>query len=94
MNEEELRKTWKRFTEKNDFIVNPDKEHINFIVKGLLENQRKFGLRYCPCRIRTGDPKKDVSLICPCNFKIHDTWLKPKAGMRPMCWCGLFVKRQ
>jgi ferredoxin-thioredoxin reductase catalytic chain len=92
MNSEELLKVWKQFTEGNDFILNPDSDHVNSIVEGVLSNEEKFGLKLCPCRLRDGTREKDLELICPCNFKIHSTWLNPTSERKSMCWCGLFVK--
>ena len=94
MGPDELRKAWEKFTEKNDFMLNPDTRHVDFIVKGVLEYEKKYGLKLCPCRLRDGTRKIDLELICPCNFKTHETWLRPKKGMPVMCWCGLFVKRE
>ena len=94
MNQEELLRVWESFAEKNDFYLNPDYEHIEMIVKGVLINEKKYGLKLCPCRLREGTKEKDLELICPCNFKTHITWLNPTEGRRPMCWCGLFVKRE
>jgi len=93
MNEEELRRAWENFTENNDFKLNPDKSHIDFIVQGVLQNEKKYGFKLCPCRLRDGTRERDLELICPCNFKTHETWLNPKQGMQQMCWCGLFVKK-
>ena len=93
MNAEELLIVWEKFTEKNDFVLNPDKEHVAMIVKGLLANEKKSGLKLCPCRVSDGTREGELNLICPCNFKIHSTWLKPVSGRKKMCWCGLFVKR-
>ena len=84
MNEEELRATWEKFTKNNDFKLNPDKWHVDFIIKGVLENEKKYSLKLCPCRLRDETRQKDLVLICPCNFKIHETWLKPKQGMPQM----------
>jgi ferredoxin-thioredoxin reductase catalytic chain len=53
-----------------------------------LGNEKKYGLRLCPCRLRDGTREKDLELICPCNFKAQGVW-KDKGR----CWCGLFVKR-
>ena len=77
-----------------DRLLNPDKEHIELLLEGLLENEKKHRLKLCPCRLRDGTRERDLELICPCNFKTHETWLKPKKGMLSMCICGLFVKRQ
>jgi len=92
MNEQEIITLWDSFAQKTQFMLNPDKEHVNIVAKGVLNNGKKFGLKLCPCRIRDGSFEKDLQLICPCNFFIHDTWLKPK-NKEPMCWCGLFVKK-
>jgi len=88
MKKEEIIKAWEKFTEKNDFILNPDKEHVDAVIDGVLENERNCGLKLCPCRLRNGTRKRDLELICPCNFKIQDNWKEKQE-----CWCGLFVKR-
>ena len=88
MNKEELRKAWVEFTIKNDFKLNPDKEHVDMVIKGVLQNEAKHGLKLCPCRLRDGTRKRDLELICPCNFKMQNTWKN-----KGMCWCGLFVKK-
>lgn len=93
MNKEELKQVLKNFTENNDFQLNPDNEHVDFILTGLLENEKKYGLKLCPCRLRDGKKETDLGLICPCNFKTHDTWNNPKNKRPAMCWCGLFVKK-
>ncbi|MBN2330592.1 MAG: hypothetical protein JXC85_02150 [Candidatus Aenigmarchaeota archaeon] len=88
MNKDELRHAWESFAEKNDFMLNPDSGHVGMIMDGLLANERDFGLKLCPCRLRDGSRKRDLELLCPCNFKTHDTWKK-----EGRCWCGLFVRR-
>ncbi len=88
MNKEDLLNSWEKFTEKNDFKLNPDAEHVDMVAKGVLKNEEKFGLKLCPCRLRDGTREKDLELICPCNFKIQNTWKE-----KDMCWCGLFVKK-
>ena len=45
MNAEELLIVWEKFTEKNDFVLNPDKEHVAMIVKGLLANEKKIRVK-------------------------------------------------
>ncbi len=88
MNEEELRQAWEKFTENNDFMLKPDKEHVDLVIKGVLENEKKYGLKLCPCRLRDETRERDLELICPCNFKVQETWTK-----KGYCWCGLFVKK-
>jgi len=93
MDADQLREVWSNFCKGNNFILNPDKAHVDTIIEGVLLNEKKFGLKLCPCRLRDGTREKDIELICPCNFKIHTTWLKPVDGRGAMCWCGLFVKK-
>ena len=83
-----LLKTWSEFAKGKDFKLNSDKWHVNLIVKGVLENEKRFGLKLCPCRLRDGTVQRDLELICPCNFKAQENWRK-----RGMCWCGLFVRK-
>ncbi len=89
MNREEILKAFQAFTEKNDFELNAEKEFLGKLIDGILENEKRFGLKLCPCRIRDGTKERDLLLICPCNFKAQDTWRE-----QGRCWCGLFVKRQ
>lgn len=88
MNGGELRRIWAAFSENNDFMLNPDSSHVDIVIDGLLENEKSCGMRLCPCRLRDGTIERDVGLLCPCNFKSHDTWRS-----QGRCWCGLFVKR-
>lgn len=80
---------WDKFTAGKDFQLNPDVKHVGLIYKGLMENQKKYGMKLCPCRLRDGTKETDLKLICPCNFKAQEIW---KSEGR--CWCGLFVKRK
>jgi ferredoxin-thioredoxin reductase catalytic subunit len=89
MEKEEILRVLEAFAEKNDFILNPDKAFLDNVIDSLTKNERMYGLRLCPCRIRDGSRERDLELLCPCNFKTHETW---KSQGR--CWCGLFVKRE
>ncbi len=89
MDRKDLRDAWKKFTENQEFVLNPDDKHVDAIIKGVLQNEKKHGLKLCPCRLRDGSRERDLELICPCNFKTHDTWKE-----KGQCWCGLFVKRE
>jgi ferredoxin-thioredoxin reductase catalytic subunit len=87
MNTAELRTAWAKFTENNDFILNTDEDHVGMVISGVLDNETEYGLKLCPCRLRDGTRQRDLELICPCNFKIQDTWEN-----KGQCWCGLFIK--
>ena len=87
MNAEELRTAWAKFTENNNFILNTDEDHVSMVISGVLDNEKEYGLKLCPCRLRDGTRQRDLELICPCNFKIQDVWEN-----EGRCWCGLFIK--
>lgn len=85
MNAKQLVKIFRKYAEKQGFQLQPDKKFLDEIINGLLENERKFGYRYCPCRVITGDRFKDARIICPCTYH--------KEEVRTMghCLCRLFV---
>lgn len=89
MNKEELKHIWQRFTEKNNFILNPDAKLVDMLTDGVLKNEQEYGLKLCPCRIRDGTHERDLELLCPCNFKAQEVWKE-----KQRCWCGLFVKKK
>jgi len=89
MNEiNELIKIWGNFCKKREFKLNEDKSVVKMLAKGVLENEKRLGLKYCPCRITVGKKEEDYLLICPCNFLIQEKWVKNN-----QCWCSLFVRR-
>jgi len=87
--ENEVLKTFEDFTKSKDFTLNPDKERIELLVQGVLEHEEQYGLKYCPCRMTSGNFDEDLSLICPCNFKVQNNWREIGE-----CWCSLFIKRK
>ncbi|MFH1836086.1 MAG: ferredoxin-thioredoxin reductase catalytic domain-containing protein [Methanobacteriota archaeon] len=88
MKEDELIGVWERFTRKADFRLNSDMEHVSGVAEGVFFNEKEFGLKLCPCRLRDGSRERDLELICPCNFKVQDVWRE-----KGQCWCGLFEKK-
>jgi len=84
---------WQDWVEKqkgsDKFILNPDKQIVLDVATGILDNEKNKGFKYCPCRLPVGEKLKDLELICPCNFKIQETW-KNKGE----CWCSLFIKEK
>lgn len=86
MNEEELTRLMEKYAKSQGFRLNPDKEIVNAIIKGLLENEKNHGYRYCPCRVLTGKKEEDVPKICPCK------WHKDEIKQMGHCHCGLFFK--
>ncbi len=88
---EDFARAIEKFTEGNEFKVNPDRERVDLLLTGILDNARNHGLKYCPCRLMSKDFAEDLKIVCPCNFLIHETYRGQDKGE---CWCGLFIKRQ
>ena len=90
MTPDDFRAVLERFVAGNEFRVNPDRERVDLLLKGIFENEGKYGLKFCPCRVRTNDWDEDLRIVCPCHFTAHETYKGIKDGE---CWCGLFVRR-
>ena len=82
----EIIKEYEEYAQKNEFKLNPDREVVERLIKGMLENEKKFGERYCPCRRITGNREEDKGKICPCY------WHQEEIERDGHCVCGLFVK--
>jgi len=83
---DEIIKNYQEYAEKNGFKLNPDREVVERLIKGMLENEKKFGERYCPCRRVTGNKEEDKGKICPCQF------MRKEIEEQGRCLCGLFWK--
>jgi ferredoxin-thioredoxin reductase catalytic chain len=84
---EDLKAYMGPFVASLGYKFNTDDEFVGMVLDGVLEVLAQTGDVYCPCRIRTGEPKEDVTIICPCIPFHRDEF----AGMRK-CWCGLFIR--
>jgi len=69
------------------YKLNTDEDFVNEVLSSELEILESSGDVYCPCRLRTGDPKEDLKIVCPCI----PFYLEQFAGIRK-CWCGLFIR--
>lgn len=69
------------------YKLNTEAEFVDEVLASELQILEASGDVYCPCRMRTGDPKEDVAIICPC-IPFHSEQF---AAMRK-CWCGLFIR--
>jgi len=79
-------KNCQEYAERNGLKLNPNREMVERLIKGMLENEKKFGERYCPCRRVTGNREEDKGKICPCQWHLQEI---ERDGH---CFCGLFVK--
>lgn len=75
------------YARKRGWVLNPDKKILSTVIRGPARNEKKFGKRYSPCRLRSGDKEKDKANICPCIY--HEAEIA-KDGH---CLCQLFLTK-
>ncbi len=80
----EILKFARTYAKAKGLVLNPDPEKLDAIIMGLVENQRKHGYRYCPCRMLSGNPEEDRLKICPCRWHLQEI------AEMGHCHCGLF----
>lgn len=78
---------YERYAEKKGIKLNPDRKAVEGLVRGLLENEKKYGARYCPCRRVTENFQEDRDKICPCK------WHEEEIERDGHCYCNLFYKK-
>ncbi|HYQ59595.1 MAG TPA: ferredoxin-thioredoxin reductase catalytic domain-containing protein [Desulfatiglandales bacterium] len=89
MNEvEKLYETLRKLQEPKGYYFNKDREMVNGLLAGLLENKKRYGYMCCPCRLSSGDRTKDQDIICPCVYRVPDV---KEFGS---CYCALYVSRE
>ncbi|MFH1582448.1 MAG: thioredoxin [bacterium] len=77
---------YEAYAKENGFKLNPEKEIVEKLITGILENEKKHGKKYCPCRRIVGKPEEDDLKVCPCH------WHKEEIEKDGHCLCMLFVK--
>jgi len=86
--ESEILEFSKKYAKKSGFELNPNKKMLNAIIKGLRNNEIKFGHPYCPCRPVTQDIELDRPKICPC------IWHKDEIKEMGHCLCQFFMNKK
>ena len=84
---EDLREYMAPFALRLGYRFNDDDDFVAEVLEAEIEILDETGDVYCPCRVRTGDPKEDVKIVCPCIPFYADQFAKLQK-----CWCGLFVR--
>ena len=74
------------FAEHLGYKFNTETDFVDEVLTSEIEILDRDGDIYCPCRVRTGDPKQDAQIVCPCIPFYRDEF----AAIRK-CWCGLFI---
>ena len=83
----DLRAFMEPFAARLGYRFNDDEEFVAEVLESEIEILERDGDLFCPCRVRTFDPKEDVRIVCPCI----PFYLDEFAASRK-CWCGLFVR--
>ena len=74
--------------EKAGYHLNPDVSFTKDLVTGLITNIERYGYQNCPCRLASGIKKKDLDIICPCDYR------DPDLNDYSSCFCGLYVSKE
>ena len=74
-----------RDASKGGYNLNPDRDFVRGLARGLLINERRYGYMACPCRLASGERGEDLDIICPCNYRDADV---SESGA---CYCALYV---
>lgn len=85
MSPEELYQILRKLQEPRGYFFNSDREEVFELLSGLLVNKERYGYISCPCRLASGDYKKDKDIICPCVYR------EPDVKEYGSCYCGLYV---
>ena len=84
---EELKKqdTWiRRFAKQKGYTVNPHWMFYTNLKLWLVESEKAFEKRFCPCFEPSDDPELNRRMICPCDF------IESDIAAKDTCHCTLF----
>ncbi len=88
MNREDLYEMLKKAQEPKGYYFSNDKQRVLDLMDALLTNKERYGYMCCPCRLSSGDRKKDADIICPCVYRQEDV---KEFGS---CYCNLYVSKE
>ncbi len=75
----------KKEAEASGYRLHPDISFVKDLIRGILVNEKRYGYWGCPCRLSARDRKKDLDIICPCDYR------DPDLNEFGQCYCGLYV---
>lgn len=84
---DDLKAYMEPFAASLGYKFNTEEWFVDEVLASEIEILDATGDVYCPCRIRTGDPTEDTSIVCPC-IPFHNV----QFAAMDKCWCGLFVR--
>jgi len=88
MTASELYEILKKVQEPKGYYFSNDKERVFDLLQALLTNKERYGYMCCPCRLASGDRKRDKDISCPCVYRESDV---KEYGS---CYCNLYVSRE
>jgi len=89
MNEaEKLYEMLRKVQEPKGYYFSNDKGRVYELLEALLLNKERYGYSSCPCRLASGDRKKDQDIVCPCTYRDSDV---KEFGS---CYCNLYVSKE
>ena len=88
MTASELYEILKRVQEPKGYYFSNDNERVSDLLQALLTNKERYGYMCCPCRLASGDRKRDKDISCPCVYRESDV---KEYGS---CYCNLYVSRE
>lgn len=83
---DDLKAFMEPFVARLGYKFNTETEFVDEVLEAELEILERDGDIYCPCRVRSGDPKQDAQIVCPCIPFYRDEFARIRK-----CWCGLFI---
>jgi nitrite reductase/ring-hydroxylating ferredoxin subunit/ferredoxin-thioredoxin reductase catalytic subunit len=84
---EDLKAYMGPFAQRLGYKFNTETDFVDEVLISEIEILERDGDVYCPCRVRTGDPKEDYKIVCPCIPFFRDEF-----AALGKCWCGLFIR--
>lgn len=87
MDVEQLYESLRLLQEPKGYFFNKDRQRVFELLEGLLLNRKRYGYMACPCRLASGDRKKDRDIICPCVYR------EPDIREFGSCYCNLYVSQ-
>lgn len=76
------------YARENGWMLNPDPTVLAAVIRGLARNETRFGVRYCPYHLRSGDDEKDRAIIRPWVYH------RDEIERDGHCRCRLYYKKE
>lgn len=82
-----VRQRAKKDAKSHGYYLNPDSLFLEVNLKGLMQNEDRYGYPSCPNRLSSGKFEFDRDIICPCDYR------DPDIREYGYCYCALYVSK-